>query len=129
MKTQNYPDKIRDLQDRAETLYRNISKWTAAGDDSQLGMSVPGIQFLITKVVQLRAGISESRMSTQDELTCEILMQEEAVLEIMERDLKETGDNIAAAIDVIDASEKKVRMAEIMNRCEKLASCGERLDE
>lgn len=120
-------DQLMQLTDKFSDVLGNIHKISALNDTSQMFMLIPRLKHIQVLSEKLTEKIKADMQNTSDALTCNVLNQQLASLQILQKQVQEMTDTINLAVSEIQTSEKQKACAKavrLANDLEKKFSKG-----
>ena len=117
-----FPGDIMEIQGSLTDILQKISGWTKDGDDMQLRLLMPRLQYLSTRVDSLKGDMNSALNQTDesDAMTKQVVEQQILSLNSLDGQLSGITDTISTSLKALAESDKQVLMADIIKRCRDL---------
>ena len=124
-----FPGDIMEIQGSLTDILQKISGWTKDGDDMQLRLLMPRLQYLSTRVDSLKGDMNNALEETDesDAMTKQVVEQQLLSLRSLDGQLSGITDTISTSLKALAESDKQVLMADIIKRCRDLENAAKEL--
>ena len=124
-----FPSDIMEIQGSLTDILQKISGWSKNGDDMQLRLLMPRLQFLIARIDALKGDMNEviQQLGETDNMSKQVVEQQMLSIESMTSQLSGITDTISTSLKVLAESDKQLLMADIMKRCRELENAAKEL--
>ena len=124
-----FPSDIMEIQGSLTDILQKISGWSKNGDDIQLRLLMPRLQFLNARIDALKGDMNEAiqQLGETDNMSKQVVEQQMLSIESMTLQLSGITDTISTSLKVLAESDKQLLMADIMKRCRELENAAKEL--
>lgn len=124
-----FPSDIMEIQGSLTDILQKISGWSKNGDDMQLRLLMPRLQFLNARIDALKGDMNEAiqQLGETDNMSKQVVEQQMLSVEGMTSQLSGITDTISTSLKVLAESDKQLLMADIMKRCRELENAAKEL--
>lgn len=124
-----FPSDIMEIQGSLTDILQKISGWSKNGDDMQLRLLMPRLQFLNARIDALKGDMNEAiqQLGETDNMSKQVVEQQMLSIESMTSQLSGITDTISTSLKVLAESDKQLLMADIMKRCRELENAAKEL--
>ncbi|MCR5343084.1 MAG: hypothetical protein K6E70_06965 [Butyrivibrio sp.] len=124
-----FPCDIMEIQGSLSDILQKISGWTKDGDDMQLRLLMPRLQYLGAMIDTLKGAMNDAsaQIEETDVMTKQVIEQQLLSLESLRGQLSGITDAISVSVRTLAESDRKVLMADIMKRCSDLENAAKEL--
>lgn len=128
-RVRQFPENIMEIQGSLTDILQKISVWTKDGDDMQLRLLMPRLQYLNIKVDSLKGDMNNvmEQIGESDVMTRQVVEQQLLSLRSLDGQLSGITDTISTSLKSLAESDRQVFMADIMKKCRDLENAAKEL--
>ncbi len=124
-----FPGDIMEIQGSLSDILQKISGWSKDGDDMQLRLLMPRLQFLSARADALKGDMNAAllQIGESDAMSKQVVEQQLLSINGISAQLSGITDTISTSLKALAESDKQMLIADIMKKCRDLENAAKEL--